>query len=83
MPERIDSFMGKTSEGDIFVILWFSDHTVSIELLQRQIVFTPKLIVHEGKFCFSGTYSKDGHVQSIIIPATNDAVRFYEKATAS
>lgn len=79
--KHIDQFMAKTPTGEIYVMRSFTGGKVTIELLQHQAIFEPKMTIHNGEISFAGMYSHRGKQYQIIIPGTNAAVKFYEKAT--
>ena len=79
--EYIDQLMAKTPTGEIYVMRSFVGGKVTIELLQHQAVFEPKIMIHNGEISFAGMYLHKGKQYNIIIPGTNEVVKFYEKAT--
>lgn len=79
--ECIDRLMAKTPTGEIYVMKSFHGGKVTMELLQHQAAFEPKITIHNGEISFAGTYSHRGTEYNVIIPGTNAAVKFYEKAT--
>lgn len=81
MSECIDQLMAKTPTGEIYVMRAFPGGKVTIELLQHQIPFEPKITIHNGAISFSGKYSHRGTEYEVMIPGTNAIVKFYEKAT--
>lgn len=79
--ECVDRLMGKTPLGDMYVMKSFNDGKVTIELLQYQVTFEPKVIIHNGQISFEGKYLYGDKQYEIVIPGTNDTVKLYEKAT--
>jgi len=79
--ECLDQLMAKTPAGEIYVMKSFAGGKVTIELLQHQAVFEPRITIHNGEISFAGTYSHRGKQYDITIPGTNELVKFYEKAT--
>lgn len=82
MAEAIGNILGKTSDGDVFVMQAFMDGKVIIELLKHQVTFEPQMIIHEGQFAFSGSYIHNEVKRDILILGSNDMVRLFEKAKA-
>lgn len=78
--ECINKLMGKTPTGEIYVMKSFPGRKVTIELLQYQATFEPKITIHNGQISFAGAYCYDGKQCEIIIPGTNEAVKLYEHA---
>lgn len=78
--ECIDTLMGKTPSGEIYIMKSYSDNRVTFELLQYQAIFEPKIILHNGQISFAGKYSYGGEQYEIVIPGTNETVKLYEKA---
>lgn len=81
MTECIDQLMAKTPAGEIYVMRAFAGGKVTIELLQHQATFEPKITIHNGEISFAGHYLHSGQEYHVIIPGTNAIVKFYEKAT--
>ena len=76
-----DQLMAKAPTGEIYVMRAFSGGKVTIEFLQHQIPFEPKIMIHNGEISFAGTYVHRDKQYDVIIPGTNAVVKFYEKAT--
>lgn len=79
--ECIDKLMAKTPTGEIYVMKAFPNGKVTIEMLKHQTSFEPKIMIHNGEISFAGRYSHRGIQYDVIIPGTNEVVKFYEKAT--
>jgi hypothetical protein len=78
--ECIDKLIGRTPSGEIYVMKSYDDSKVTIELLQYEAIFEPKVILHDGQISFAGTYTYGDKQYEIIIPGTNDTVKLYERA---
>lgn len=76
----IDQLMAKTPTGEIYVMKSFVGAKVTIEVLQHQGIFEPKIKVHNGEIVFTGSYLHNGKQYDVIIPGNNAVVKFYEKA---